>query len=517
MAGGDKGCYLYGIDIGTSSTKGVFINSKGKVIAEAVVEHDFNIVRPGWVEQDPDKCYWGDFKEITKILLEKTNASPEDIKGIGVSGLSPDIVPISKDGNVVRPAIIYMDRRAWRECEELKEKIGQQAIIEKTGNIADPYFAGYKLAWYMKNEPDNYRKTWKVLNADKYVEYKLTDVAAADMPVSLCFAPYFDFEKKAWSEEMSELMGGGIEKLPKIYECHEVVGNVTSKAAKETGLAAGTPVVAAGPDASLSAYSTGMVYPGESCFMYGTTGCWFVVTDKPVKDKMGRLMTSLHIIPGKYIIGGGLIATGALVKWFRDQFGHVEKSMGAMLGSSPYQLMDKEAELVKPGSEGLIVLPYFLGERTPIWDVNAKGMIFGLTLNHTRAHVYRSLLESSGYGLRHHIDIARSLGVNIQEMFAVDGGAKSRLWRQIITDITGVTQSYVSKAAGAPFADAFLAGMAAGIFKRFEEIKDYVTIDDVTKPNQENHKFYSKLYEIYLKLYPHTKEDSDKLSSIMGY
>ncbi|MEM3713401.1 MAG: FGGY-family carbohydrate kinase [Nitrososphaeria archaeon] len=505
--------YLLGVDIGTSSSKGVIISSEGKIIAESSVEHGIDIIKPGWVEQDPEKCYWGDFKEIVRNLLKKTNIFPKHIKGIGLSGLSPDIVPIDKNGNLVRPAIIYMDRRAWKECEELKNRLGDE-LLDITGSIADPYFAGYKLIWYMRNEPENYKRTWKVLNADKYVVFKLTGKPGVDRINARSFSPYYDIRKETWSEDMSKLVGGGIEKLPNIFDSNEVIGYVTPDAATETGLAEGTPVFACGPDAIVSAYSVGMVQTGDSCFMYGTTGCWFVIVDKPIIDK--RLLSTYHVIPGKYILGGGMIATGALIRWFRDNFGHLEKYIESVSDISAYFILDKQAEKIPPGSDGLIVLPYFMGERSPIWDVNAKGLIFGLNLNHTKAHIYRALLEAPGYGLRHHIDIAQSLGVSIKEMLAVNGGARSKLWRQIISDITGIPQLYVSPAPGAPFGDAFIAGIGVGIFKNFEEIKNYVSIKERTEPNFNNHELYSKLYNVYLKLYPQVKESCDEVTRVMG-
>ena len=504
--------FLLGVDIGTSSTKGVLIGSDGKPVAEASVEHDIKIIKSGWVEQDPEVCYWGDFKTVVRQLLIRSQISPSNIAGVGISGLTPDLVPIDKDGRVVRPAIIYMDRRAWKECEDLERRIGFKSIVERTGNINDPYYAGYKLIWYLKNEPDNYRKTWKVLDASKYVVFKLTGVPSIDRSTVMLYSPYYDVRDERWSDEISSMVGGGVDKLPNICETQSIIGSITPLAAKETGLEEGTIVVSPGPDAILSAYSVGMVHSGDSCFMYGTTGCWFVVVDKPLFDP--RLINTYHVVPGNYIVVGGMIATGGLIRWFRDKFGHLEKDLSELMGATAYQLLDREAERVNPGSDGLIVLPYFMGERTPIWDVNARGMIFGLTLNHSRAHVYRALLEAGGYGLRHHMEIARSLGISVEEMLAVNGGARSKLWRQIISDITGVSQEYVKEALGAPFGDAFIAGVGAKLFKRIEDIKNYVNVGERTEPNSENHKTYSQMYRIYLNLYEHTREDCKALSSI---
>jgi len=504
--------YLLGLDIGTMGSKGLIMDKEGNVIASHYIEHDINIIKPGWVEQDPDGCYWRDFKEIVKVLINKSGIDPGNIVGIGISSLSPDLLPIDQNGKPVRPCIIYMDRRAQEECQIAKEILGEEKIYKLTGNAIDPYFAGYKVLWYKRNEPENYDKTWKILNADKYVIFKLTEIAVVDHTNAVLFAPLFDFMGKTWSKEACNALEIDVDKLPKPVEPSAIVGEVTEQAAKETGLAAGTPIVAGSPDAMQSFLSVGAINPGDSVFMYGTTGCWGVITDKPFMDP--RLVNSYYVVPGTYISVGGMIATGALVRWFRDQFGAVEKKVEELTGINAYKLLDKEAERISPGSDGLVVLPYFMGERTPIWDPNARGIIFGLTLFHTKAHIYRALLEASGYGLRHHMDIAAASGIKFTRLIAVNGGAKSRLWRQIITDITNMKQEYISRSEGAPFGDAFLAGIAVKLFKDFKEITQLIKIDDVTEPNPDNYKLYSKLYEIYLKLYDKTKEEAWALSKL---
>lgn len=206
-----------------------------------------------------------------------------------------------------------------------------------------------------------------------------------------------------------------------------------------------------------------------------------------------------------------MVTTGALVRWFRDEFGILERDVERLAGVSAYSLLDREAEKVPPGSDGLIVLPYFMGERTPIWDPRARGVIFGLTLYHTRAHIFRAILESAGYALRQHVEIVRELGIDIRRLIAVNGGAKSKLWRQIISDITGLPQQYVPEAPGAPYGDAFLAGVATGIFKNPTQIRDYVKIAEETRPNKENAAIYEKLYKIYLTLYPALKNQMHNL------
>ena len=504
--------FLLGVDIGTLGSKGVIIDLEGHVLADCFIEHGINILRPGWVEQDPESCYWGDFKKIVGSLINGSGIDPGNIIGIGVSSLSPDAAPIDGDGNPVRPALIYMDRRAVEECRVAEETVGKEKIHKITGNAVDPYFAGYKMLWYMRNEPGNHKRTWKILNACKYVVFKLTDTPSIDLSNAVLNAPFFDYLGKRWSEEICDALGFDKDKLPDAFELGAVIGEVSEKASRETGLAAGTPVVSCAPDAVMSYLSVGGVEAGDSVFMYGTTGCWGLITDKPVLDI--RFINMYYPTPGTYVSTGGMIATGALVRWFRDEFGLPEKEAQRVMGVSAYKILDLEAERVPPGSDGLIVLPYFMGERTPIWDPNARGIIFGLTLFHTRAHIYRALLESAGYALRHHIDVASSIGLRFRRIIAVDGGAKSRLWRQIVTDIINFPQEYVSKSQGAPFGDAFLAGIGVKAYKDIREIKSFVEIDEVTEPNPEAGKIYSELYRIYLNLYQETRDDAWRISKL---
>lgn len=256
------GKYLMGYDVGTTGSKGVIIDQDGTVLASKVMEHGVSVPRPAWAEQDAEEIYWGEFKIIARQLLAEARIDPKDIAGIGVSGLTPDIVPVDREGNAIRPCIIYMDRRAVDECQWTMEKFGDK-VFEISGNIADPYFAGYKAMWFARNEKDRYQQTWKMLNSHAFIILKLTGEAVVDHGVAGLTAPFFDQKKLQWSEEMVEGCGIDMAKLPTPYAAHQVVGTVRRKAAEETGLAEGTPVVAGGGvDASASAFSVGMVDPG---------------------------------------------------------------------------------------------------------------------------------------------------------------------------------------------------------------------------------------------------------------
>ncbi|WP_455367831.1 FGGY-family carbohydrate kinase [[Eubacterium] cellulosolvens] len=503
--------FLLGIDIGTLGSKGVLIDLEGKVIAEHFVEHSINVVKPGWVEQDPEACYWQDFKNIAQTILRSSMVNPKDIAGIGVSSLAPDIAPIDCAGKPIRPCIIYMDRRAQKECDWVRDNIGFDKVFEISGNAIDSYYAGYEVIWYLNNEPEKYKETWKILNADKYVVYRLTGEAVIDHSTATVFAPLFDYQQKRWSEEICQIVDVDIDKLPKSYEACQVVGEISPEAKRQTGLAKGTPVISGAPDAMTAALSVGTLKEGETCLTYGTTLCWIITQDIPRFDP--RFVNTLSV-SGGYDSCGAMATTGAIIRWFRDQFGQPEREIAERKRESAYKILDKQAERIPPGSDGLVTLPYFMGERTPIWDAKAKGLIFGLNLYHTRAHIYRSFLEAAGYGLRQHMDITRQAGIPIKTMIAANGGAKSKLWRQIISDITGYPQLYIPQARGAPFGDAFLAGVGAGVFSRFDDIKKYVKVEEKVIPDKIASDIYTKLYTVYEDLYTHTKVDGDRIHTI---
>ncbi|HHW92089.1 MAG TPA: FGGY-family carbohydrate kinase [Firmicutes bacterium] len=506
------GRYLLGYDIGTMGSKGVIIDQDGTVLASKTMEHGVSVPRPAWAEQDAEEIYWGEFKLIARQLLAEARIDPKEIAGIGVSGLTPDIVPVDREGNAIRPCIIYMDRRAVAECQWTMDKFGDK-VFEISGNIADPYFAGYKAMWFARNEKERYQQTWKMLNSHAFVILKLTGEAVVDHGVAGLTAPFFDQKKLEWSGEMVEGCGLDMAKLPQPYAAHEVVGTVRRQAAEETGLAEGTPVIAGGGvDASASAFSVGMVDPGDSACMYGTTHCWQIVLPEPKFDN--RFINFPHIVPGSYVALAGLGTSGAIIKWYRDNFGVLEKEVEEKRGISAYKLLDLEAARVPKGSDGLVLLPYFMGERSPIWDPKARGVFFGLSLYHTRGHMFRAIMEGIGFALEHHAEILREQGLMPERIVAVDAGASSDLFRQIITDIMNTPQDYMAKVAGAPVANAFLAGMGVGIYKDFSQIRDWVQYDKTNEPDPKSQAVYRKLYQVYRNIYEKTKDDMHVLAEM---
>lgn len=500
-------------DVGTAGTTVAIIDVNGKCLADFYREHPLYTPKPYHAEEEPED-WWNSIIIGIRQVIARANVNPKDIMACCFSGLAPDVVAVDRKGTPLRPAIIWLDRRALAECEELTRTIGREEIQRLSGNVPDPYYGFPKMMWLQRNEARIFEKTYKILQAKDYIVCKLTGEFVVDYSYAGLISTVFDIRRKRWDESFLDAVKFPVEKLPDLKPCDEVIGEISEEAARLTGLKAGIPVVAGAFDGASSALGSGVVNDGESCFMYGTSGCWFIVQSTPRFD--GRFINVPYAAYSheKYSPFGGMATCGAILRWFRDNFAQLERFAADDLGISPYQIMDLEAAKVPVGSDKLVILPYFMGERSPIWDPHARGVIFGLSLRHTRGHIIRAAMEATGHALYHHIEIVRELGIPFkEEIIAVNGGARSRVWRQILTDVTGIPQSYAPQTLGAVTGDALIAGVGIGELK-YEIIKEWVPIVERHKVDPENHLRYMEYYELYRKLYEHLREDFRVLKGI---
>jgi xylulokinase len=476
--------FLIGIDIGTTGLKTVLSDTKCNVVSLAYREYLTSHPHPGWAEHPPEQ-WWRAAIETIREILDRTNINSESILGIGVSALAPVVLPMSREGDALRPAMIWMDSRT------AKGYSAQQAKWTS--------FITGKILWIKENEPEIAKKIYKVFSqGEAYLNFKFTDVYSMNTI------------DKARSEKMREEMMGDLEDhsmsgdiVPELYNSSEVIGSVTGKAASETGLSEGTPVVGGCSDGLAAVVGCGVVEDGQAMEMTGNSCCMSVCTS--VSDMGGHLLHP-HIVPGKYGTGFAMSNAGNLMRWFRDALGEVEVFSSKSTGMSVFQVLDIEATHAPVGSGGLIVLPYFSGERSPIWDTNARGVFFGLNLNHRREHIVRALLESTGYGVRHNLEQIEGMGVNVNEIRATGGGSQSDIWLQIKADITGKPFHRLATHQGTPLGDAILAGIGVGVFKDVSSAAKFIKIKQTFNPNDEAHKRYNELYPIYKKLYQNLKE-----------
>lgn len=504
--------YLLGTDIGTSGTKTILMDTDGNLIAQDLQEYDVLTPKPLWAEQWPD-VWLNAAKTSIKNTVQNSGIPAEQIRGIAISGLyGGSGIPLDENMQPVRPCIIWMDRRAEEETKWVLEHIGEEKLLEITHNGADPYYGYTKLLWMKNNEPENWEKTMLFLPPNDYVIYHLTGEIAIDYSSAGNIGGIFDMNTRTWSKDMMDAMGIPLSMMPeKIVESTDIIGGLTKGAAAELGLSEGMPVIASGIDCGAANIGLGVFESGIYAAAIGTSMCAALISDKPVKGK--GLIVWPYLYEAKklsYYFAGGNTA-GAIVKWFRQTICQFEIEDEKAGGQNAYDVLNEQAATLPVGSEGLIVLPYFMGERSPVWDSDAKGTIVGLSLAHTKAHIYRAFLEAVAFSLR---DAMEATGENLGEYILLAGGVtKSKLWRQIFADVTGYPVVCPIHDVEANMGDVMLAGIGTGLLT-YEEVKKWQVLDEKIIPNKDNHEKYNKYYQVYKSVYHHLKDDMKTLTSL---
>lgn len=492
--------YLMGIDVGTSSTKTVLFDTRGNIVASALEAYPLYQPHIGWAEQDPDDWWQATVHTIQEVLA-KSSVNSHQIKSIGLTGQMHGMVLLDKGHNVLRPAIIWCDQRTQKECEEITEKVGKEQLIQITANPALTGFTASKVMWVKNNQPHIFDRIDKILLPKDYIRFKLTGECATDVS-DASGTQFLDVSNRKWSDKILEILEIPKEWMPVVYESPVISGEISHRAAQITGLKMDTPVVAGGGDQAAGAVGNGVVKSGIISSTIGTSGVIFAHMDKVSIDPQGRVHTFCHAIPGSWHVMGVTQSAGLSLKWMRDNFGWAERELASFIDLDSYTLMDMEAKQAEPGCQGLIYLPYLMGERTPHLDPYARGVFFGLTAKHNRSHMIRAVMEGVTYSLRDCLEIIREMDVPIQDVRASGGGGKSMLWRQMQADIFKVPISRINTNAGPAFGTALLAGVGSGIYKNVNEAcTDTIKEVERLKPIENNSHVYDKYYPVYRQLY----------------
>ncbi len=484
---------LLGIDIGTSACKVAVFDEDGKVLAQANRPYRVYYPQNGWAEQNPEE-WWEAICDAVREALSEESVSAEQIKGIGVDGQSWSAIPVDENGSVLHNTPIWMDTRARHLCEKVKKEIGTDEIFRVAGNDFLPSYVTPKLLWFKEERPEVFQKTHKFLQSNSYIVMKLTGEMSQEY--SQCYGiHFFHMEKLSYDMALAEKMGLSPDMMPKLYGCDEIVGSVTEEAAKKTGLKAGTPVVAGGLDAACGALGAGVYRPGETQEQGGQAGGMSICTDKALSHK--ALILGTHVVPGLWLLQGGTVGGGGALKWFRQELG----------GGMFFDELTAEAAEAPPGSDGVLFLPYMAGERSPIWNPDAKGVFYGLSFDKTRGHLIRSVLEGVAFSLEHNLRTAAETGIHVDTLNAMGGASNSVLWTQIKADVTGKTIRVPSSDTATTLGAAILAGVGCGVYGSYgEAVNRTIRMTRVQEPNPENKAVYDRAMERYLRLYEDLKE-----------
>jgi xylulokinase len=493
---------LLGIDIGTTSTKVVLTDTVGHLLAEASQSVDLHSRQATWAEEDPDQ-WWRNVCSLIPQLLKKARVEPGEVVAVGVSGMVPTLILLGADGRVLRPSIQQNDARAVDEIEAQKQQTQEADILSRTGSAITQQSIGPKLLWLRRHEPEVMDGARHLMGSYDYIVHRLTGEFSCERNWAL-ESGLFDLHREDWDDALLALAGIDRTWLGAVHWPAEIAGRLSAQAANQTGLKTGTPVVAGSADHIASAFSAGLRQEGDLLVKLGGAGDILFSLDQAETD--ARLFLDYHVIPGKFLINGCMASSGSVIRWFRDQFAP----------DSDYADLDGEAATIPAGSDGLVLLPYFLGEKTPLNDPYARGTIVGLTLSHTRAHVYRSVLEGISFGFKHHLAVLAEHNRLPRRVRITNGGAHSALWRQITADVLGLPLEQIAHHPGSSLGAAFVAGKGIGAFQDWSEIEKFVRVDSVTEPRLADHDRYQDLFGVYREVYSKLETTYPKLVRLSG-
>lgn len=501
--------YLLGIDFGTGGAKAAIADAQGQVLGYAFAEYPAVIPHAGWSEHDAGQ-YWLIACRIIREAIGQARITPGEVKGIAASSALPSMVMIDAAGEPVNNAYNLMDRRAVEQVQWLKDHVGEQRVFEISKNRLDDHPSLVNLMWEKQNRPGGFARVHKALTIDGYITYKLTGRAMCHYSGAAFYGVAYNLLKREFDSGLLERIGICPELLPELCRCEEIVGQVTAKAAGEAGLAAGTPVAGGQVDCNASWMGAGALDDGDIQMNLGTCGNFGIIhTDATFHQSMIAFNYTTDA-PDRpvYITVPTTTTGGGLIRYLRDRFYMAEMEAEKNGGVDAYEVINREAQQVPAGSEGLVVLPYLMGERTPIWDPQARGAVFGLSLNHGRGHLARAMMESVAYALYDSFRIVAQSGRRINAPIVLnEGGAKSTLWRRIITDVFNVPTVITRRRTGAPFGDAILAGVACGMYPDFSVARQFADTADRMEPDPAAHERYMAYFELYKRLYGHVKDD----------
>lgn len=487
-----------GVDVGTSETKAVLVDRDGRVVAAASAANQLRVPRPGWAEHDAESDWWGNVCTVVSEVFAGSGVSPANVEAVGCSGIGPCVLPVDAAVMPLAPAILYgIDTRASAQIERLDDALGKAAILERTGNALTSQSAGPKVAWLRDERPEAFAAATKFHTCQSFLVARLTSEHVIDHTTAAYWGPFYDIHTNDW---ISEWAAGTVEpeRLPRLAWPTEVVGRVTVDAARASGLAAGTPVIAGAPDAPAEAVSAGVLGPGDLMVMYGSSIFMIAVVGETLVDP--RMWAAPFVFEGTSIVAGGTSTAGTLTRWLIELLtdehdtaavGHRYGEFAAWAAASP------------PGANGLDLLPYLSGERTPIHDPDARGVVFGLSLAHTRADIARAALEGIAQGIRLNTEVMREIGVRIEHIRAVGGGVSNPAWLQAVSDCLGQRQEVVTQ-RGAAYGDAILAAIGVGALEP-DDVASWIDVDRTVEPNPGLADLYARQASRHRRLYESTR------------
>ena len=492
--------YILAHDIGTSGTKSSLVRSDGVVEVSHTTPHATRTPSPGWAEQDPLE-WWQGVCQNTQSLIARRPDLRDRVAAIGVSGQMMGCVALDKEGNVLRPSMIHSDVRATAECREADERVGADVLYRRTGNILDPRSTLCKILWLRKHEPDVYDRTARFVQSKDYIVGRMVGEFESSDLSDGTHGELVDVVKKCYIDDIFVALGIDAARFPPLYRSIDIVGKLTPSAGAELGLPAGIPVSAGGGDGPCASVGAGVVRPGDTYCCVGTTAWISSVVAEPYIDEKQRVFDILALDGDTCGLFGTIQCAGRAVDWI----------MG-IIGEEDFTKFDALLSSVAAGSDGLIFLPYLEGERSPIFDANARGVFFGLTPEHQRQHLLRATIEGVSFALRSVLDVMRE-ALDVRALRLIGGGGQSAAWQQILADVCGVKVQLLSTQApdATSLGAAIAAGVGVGLFADLAEGVQTIKITAEREPDLSRKDLYAKQFDVYTALYPRLRPIYERL------
>lgn len=505
--------YLIGIDVGTSAAKTVLFDDKGNTVASASWEYPLYQPHNGWAEQNPRDWAEAVLKTLGRVVAE-SKVSPESVKSIGISGQMHGLVMLDEKGEPLRPSIIWCDQRTGEEVEDMLGIMARERWIQITANPPLTGWTAAKILWVKKHEQEVYEQCRHILLPKDYIRYVLTGVFATEVS-DASGMQLLDVPGRCWSEEILEKLNIPEEWLGKVYESCQVTGYLLPDAARAVGLTEKTCVVGGAGDNAAAAVGTGVVKDGTAFTTIGTSGVVFAHSSRVTIDPKGRVHTCCCAVPGAWHVMGVTQGAGLSLKWMKDNFCQDYADKAEREGADVYDLINEDVEKIPAGSDRLIYLPYLMGERTPHLDPDCRGVFFGLSALHTRAHLLRAVMEGVSYSLCDCNEILTEMGVKVDAMMACGGGGKSPVWRQMLADLYRCPVQTLRQTEGPALGAAILAGVGCGIYESVEKAcQEMISPEKTCMPKKENAAVYEQYHKLYKRLYRSLKEDYKELARL---
>jgi xylulokinase len=492
--------YVIGCDVGSQAVKVIMLSAEGQIVGEAEAVYDIDFPHPTWAEQDANDWIRGIVQAVVE-LIKITGVEPRSIRAIGLDAQVDGFVPIDKAGNPLHPAIIWMDRRAVQQVETIREKCEESRLVDISGLNLDPYHVAPKIRWFADTHAHLYEKARYFLLPGSYVAYRLTGELAVDYS-NASSTLLMDVRNKQWSSELCDCFQIPIENLAPIYPANKVIGHLRQEFVELTGLSQQTDVILGCGDEHAASLGAGVISPGLVCDITGTAEPICAASRAPMIDQTGLVETHCHADPDLWLLENPGFVSGGNYRWLRDQFAPDQVLKASQLKLDPYDLLNQEAETVPPGSDGLVMLPCLSGGMTPTWNAKARGVFSGFSLAHRRAHFVRAVLEASAYGLRDITDRMQAMGLALEQIRAVGGGARSPLWRQIKADVTGLPVTLLQTVESTALGAGLLALAGKGYTGTLAEaVESSVHIIETRFPDPITAERYQAYYQIYRSTY----------------